>query len=215
MFVLWPETATGSLSHILCLGAHADDIEIGCGGTLLRLLAERPGSHVRWVVLSATPEREGEARASAADFLVDAGSADVEVATFRESFFPAAWTEIKDFLNDLRKRADPDIVLCHHRHDEHQDHRTIAELTWNTWRNHLIAEYEIPKYEGDLGQPNLFVALAPDVAARKVELIMKHFGTQHDKYWFRPETFAGLMAVRGVEAGAAAAEGFHVRKLVL
>jgi LmbE family N-acetylglucosaminyl deacetylase len=200
---------------VLCIGAHSDDIEIGCGGTLLRLLAERPGSHVRWVVLSATPEREGEARASAADFLVDAGSADVEVATFRESFFPAAWTEIKDFLNDLRKRADPDIVLCHHRHDEHQDHRTIAELTWNTWRNHLIAEYEIPKYEGDLGQPNLFVALAPDVAARKVELIMKHFGTQHDKYWFRPETFAGLMAVRGVEAGAAAAEGFHVRKLVL
>ena len=205
----------GGPLDVLCIGAHSDDIEIGCGGTLLRLLAERPGSHVRWVVLSATPEREGEARASAADFLVDAGSADVEVATFRESFFPAAWTEIKDFLNDLRKRADPDIVLCHHRHDEHQDHRTIAELVWNTWRNHLIAEYEIPKYEGDLGQPNLFVALTPDVAARKVELIMKHFGTQHDKYWFRPETFAGLMAVRGVEAGAAAAEGFHVRKVVL
>jgi LmbE family N-acetylglucosaminyl deacetylase len=205
----------GGPLDVLCIGAHSDDIEIGCGGTLLRLLADRPGSHVRWVVLSATPEREGEARASAADFLVDAGSADVEVATFRESFFPAAWTEIKDFLNDLRTRADPDIVLCHHRHDEHQDHRTVAQLAWNTWRNHLIAEYEIPKYEGDLGQPNVFVALAPDVAARKVELIMKHFGTQHDKYWFRPETFAGLMAVRGVEAGASAAEGFHVRKLVL
>jgi LmbE family N-acetylglucosaminyl deacetylase len=205
----------GGPLDVLCIGAHSDDIEIGCGGTLLRLLGERPGSHVRWVVLSATPEREGEARASAADFLVDAGSADVEVAMFRESFFPAAWTEVKDFLNDLRKRADPDIVLCHHRRDEHQDHRTVAELAWNTWRNHLIAEYEIPKYEGDLGQPNVFVALAPDVAARKVELIMKHFGTQHDKYWFRPETFAGLMAVRGVEAGAAAAEAFHVRKLVL
>jgi len=200
---------------VLCIGAHSDDIEIGCGGAVLRLLAERPGSHVRWVVLSASPEREDEARASAADFLVDAGSADIEVSTFRESFFPAAWTEIKDHLNDLRTRADPDIVLCHHRHDEHQDHRTVAQLAWNTWRNHLIAEYEIPKYEGDLGQPNVFVALAPDVAARKVELIMKHFGTQHDKYWFRPETFAGLMAVRGVEAGAAAAEAFHVRKLVL
>ena len=205
----------GGPLDILCIGAHSDDIEIGCGGTLLRLLGERPGSHVRWVVMSATPERQDEARASAADFLADAGSSDIEIATFRESYFPAAWTEIKDHLNDLRKRADPDIVLCHHRHDEHQDHRTIAELAWNTWRNHLIAEYEIPKYEGDLGQPNVFVALAPDIAARKVELIMKHFGTQHDKYWFRPETFAGLMAVRGVEAGAAAAEAFHVRKLVL
>ena len=205
----------GGPLDVLCIGAHSDDIEIGCGGTLLRLLGEHPGSHVRWVVLSATPEREGEARASAADFLVDAGSADIEVSAFRESYFPVTWAEIKDHFNDLRRRADPDIVLCHHRRDEHQDHRTVAELAWNTWRNHLIAEYEIPKYEGDLGQPNVFVALAPDVAARKVELIMKHFGTQHDKYWFRPETFAGLMAVRGVEAGAAAAEAFHVRKLVL
>jgi len=205
----------GGPLDVLCIGAHSDDIEIGCGGTLLRLLGERPGCHVRWVVLSASPERQGEARASAADFLVDAGSVDVEVATFRESYFPVAWAEVKDYFNDLRRRADPDIVLCHHRHDEHQDHRTVAELSWNTWRNHLIAEYEIPKYEGDLGQPNVFVALAPDVAARKVELIMKHFGTQHDKYWFRPETFAGLMAVRGVEAGTMAAEAFHVRKLVL
>jgi LmbE family N-acetylglucosaminyl deacetylase len=201
--------------EVLCIGAHSDDIEIGCGGTLLRLLAERPGSRVRWVVLSSTPEREGEARASAADFLVDAGSSDVEVATFRESYFPYAGSAIKDFFNDLRKRADPDLVLCHHRHDEHQDHRTVGQLAWNTWRNHLIVEYEIPKYEGDLGQPNLFVRLAPDVAARKVELIMKHFGTQQDKYWFRPETFAGLMAVRGVEAGSAAAEAFHVRKMVM
>jgi LmbE family N-acetylglucosaminyl deacetylase len=205
----------GGPLDVLCIGAHSDDIEIGCGGTLLRLLAERPGSHVRWVVLSATAEREGEARASAADFLVDAGSRDVEVATFRESYFPHAWSEVKDFFNDLRKRADPDIVLCHHRHDEHQDHHTVAQLAWNTWRNHLILEYEIPKYEGDLGHPNVLVALPPDVAARKVELIMKHFGTQHDKYWFRPETFAGLMAVRGVEAGSTAAEAFHVRKLVL
>jgi LmbE family N-acetylglucosaminyl deacetylase len=205
----------GGPLDVLCIGAHSDDIEIGCGGTLLRLLAERPGSHVRWVVLSASAQREDEARASAADFLVDAGSSDVEVATFRESYFPQAWAEVKDHFNDLRRRADPDIVLCHHRFDQHQDHRMVAELAWNTWRNHLIAEYEIPKYEGDLGQPNLFVALTPDIATRKVELIMKHFGTQHDKYWFRPETFAGLMAVRGVEAGGADAEAFHVRKLVL
>ena len=200
---------------LLCIGAHSDDIEIGCGGTVLRLLADRPGSHVRWVVLSATPEREVEARESATDFLAGAGSADVEVEQFRESYFPYAGADIKDYFNDLRRRADPDIVLCHHRHDEHQDHRTVAQLAWNTFRDHLIAEYEIPKYEGDLGHPNLFVALPPAVAERKVELIVKHFGTQQDKYWFRPETFAGLMAVRGVEAGTTAAEAFHVRKMVI
>ncbi len=206
---------TGEPLNVLCIGAHSDDIEIGCGGTVLRLLAERPGSHVRWVVLSATPEREAEARASAADFLVDAGSSTIEVATFRESYFPDQWSAVKAYLNELRRRCDPDLVLCHHRRDEHQDHRTVGELVWNTFRNHLIAEFEIPKYEGDLGQPNLFVRVPPHVAARKVELVMKHFGTQHDKYWFRPETFAGLLAVRGVEAGASAAEAFHVRKMVI
>jgi LmbE family N-acetylglucosaminyl deacetylase len=200
---------------ILCIGAHSDDIEIGCGGTVLRLLAERPGSHVRWVVLSSTDERDAEARASAADFLADAGSADVEISRFRESYFPYVEADIKDHFNDLRRRADPDLVLSHHRHDEHQDHNTVARLIWNTWRNHLIAEFEIPKYEGDLGRPNAFVALSAATAARKVDLIMKHFGSQHTKYWFRPETFAGLMAVRGVEAGTAAAEAFHIRKLVL
>jgi LmbE family N-acetylglucosaminyl deacetylase len=205
----------GEPLDVLCIGAHSDDIEIGCGGTLLRLLAERPGSHVRWVVLSATPDREAEARASAADFLVDAAECAVDVATFRESYFPDQWSAVKDYFNELRRRCDPDLVLCHHRRDDHQDHRTVGELTWNTFRNHLIAEYEIPKYEGDLGQPNVYVRLPPHVAARKVELVMKHFGSQLDKYWFRPETFAGLLAVRGVEAGASAAEAFHVRKMVL
>jgi LmbE family N-acetylglucosaminyl deacetylase len=201
--------------HVLCIGAHSDDIEIGCGGTMLRLLAERPGCRVHWVVLSADAHREKEARQSAADFLADAADAHVEIKGFRESYFPFEGSEIKDFFNDLRRRVDPQLVLCHHRFDEHQDHRMVAELTWNTFRSHLIAEYEIPKYEGDLGRPNLFVDLPAWVAERKVELIVKHFGTQHDKYWFRPETFAGLMALRGVEAGSAAAEGFHVRKLVI
>ena len=206
----------GGPLDVLCIGAHSDDIEIGCGGTLLRLLAERPGSPRplgRAVGDAGARGRgAGERRRLPRRRRVvrRRGAPRSGRATSRR-----AWTEIKDYLNDLRQRADPDIVLCHHRHDEHQDHRTVAELAWNTWRNHLIAEYEIPKYEGDLGQPNVFVALAPDVAERKVELIMKHFGTQHDKYWFRPETFAGLMAVRGVEAGTAAAEAFHVRKLVL
>jgi LmbE family N-acetylglucosaminyl deacetylase len=200
---------------VLCIGAHGDDIEIGCGGTILRLLAERPGSRVHWVVLSANTEREQEARASATDFLADAGEAQVDILHFRESYFPYVGIEIKDFFNDLRRRFEPELVFCHHRFDEHQDHRTIGELAWNTFRNHLICEFEIPKYEGDLGKPNLFVDLPPEIVKRKAELIMKHFGSQHDKYWFRPETFAGLIALRGVEAGVSAAEGFHVRKLVI
>lgn len=200
---------------IVCIGAHSDDIEIGCGGTILRLLAERPGSNVLWVVLSATGARAAEARASAGDFLADAGTYDVEITAFRESYFPYAGAEIKDHFNELRRRCEPDLVLCHYRHDEHQDHRTVAELAWNTFRNHLIAEYEIPKYEGDLGRPNLFVALSPEVASRKVDLLVKHFETQQDKHWFRRETFAGLMAVRGVESATVAAEAFHVRKIVV
>jgi LmbE family N-acetylglucosaminyl deacetylase len=215
--VLGPDALRDSTQpvNLLCIGAHSDDIEIGCGGSILRLLEQRPGSCVRWVVLSAAPEREAEARASAVDFLSAAASADVEVEHFRESYFPDVWRDIKDFFNDLRRRADPDLIFCHHRHDEHQDHRTVAQLAWNTWRNHLIAEYEIPKYEGDLGQPNVFVALPPHVAERKIGLLLEHFGTQADKRWFRRETFAGLMALRGVEAGVPAAEAFHVRKLVV
>ena len=200
---------------LLCIGAHADDIEIGCGGTMLRLLAERPGSRVHWVVLSATNDREPEARASAKTFLADAAEARVEVETFRESYFPYTGADIKDHFNDLRSRVDPDVVFCHHRFDEHQDHRLVGQLAWNTFRDHLIAEYEIPKYEGDLGQPNLFVALPQAVVERKIELLGQHFESQSIKYWFRPETFSAMMALRGVEAGTANAEAFHVRKLVI
>jgi LmbE family N-acetylglucosaminyl deacetylase len=203
--------------QILCLGAHSDDIEIGCGGTVLRLLAERPGSSVQWVVFSAVDERAEEARRSAADFLSDAASSDVVLHQFRESYFPYEGAQIKDAFEDLKRSAAPDLVLCHRRNDEHQDHRTIAQLVWNTFRNHLIAEYEIPKYEGDLGNPNFFVPLSRAVAARKVELLLEHFGTQRSRQWFRPETFDGLMSVRGVECAApdGRAEAFHVRKIVV
>jgi LmbE family N-acetylglucosaminyl deacetylase len=201
--------------ELLCIGAHADDIEIGCGGTILRLLAERPGTRVHWVVLSAGPEREQEARASAAAFLAGAGEARVEVAGFRESYFPYVGAEIKDHFNELRLRVKPDLVFCHHRLDEHQDHRLAAHLVWNTFRNHFIAEFEIPKYEGDLGHPNLFVTLSDEVVERKVALLTKHFGSQSGKYWFRPETFSAMMALRGVEAGTANAEAFHVRKAIV
>ncbi|HKQ71641.1 MAG TPA: PIG-L deacetylase family protein [Polyangiaceae bacterium] len=202
--------------RILALGAHSDDIEIGCGGTLLRLLADHPGSSVSWVVFSATPERDIEARASAAAFLTDAGEAVVTVKAFRESFFPYVAVDIKEFFEQL-KPTQPDVVLCHHRHDLHQDHRTIAELVWNTFRNHLTLEYEIPKYEGDLGTPNLFVPLSRQTADRKVELLLKHFASQAGRSWFRPETFHGLMSIRGVECNApeGKAEAFHVRKMIV
>jgi LmbE family N-acetylglucosaminyl deacetylase len=210
------QTATGPL-RILCLGAHSDDIEIGCGGTLLRLLAEHPGSSVHWVVFSANPDREREARASAAAFLADAGEQKVWVKQFRESFFPSVWVEIKEFFEEVRKAVNPDVVLTHHPKDLHQDHRVIAELTWNTFRNNLVLEYEIPKYEGDLGQPNLFVPLSRSQADRKVELLLKHFASQASRSWFRADTFHGLMSIRGVECAAAdgRAEAFHARKLVL
>jgi LmbE family N-acetylglucosaminyl deacetylase len=203
--------------RILCLGAHSDDIEIGCGGTLLRLLAEHAGSSVHWVVFSAAGPREQEARSSAAAFLSQAAANTLRVRSFRESYFPAAWSEIKEFFEEVRASFDPDLVFCHRREDLHQDHRVIAELTWNTFRNHLVLEYEIPKYEGDLGAPNVFVPLSRHHAERKVELLLQHFVSQAGRIWFRPDTFHGLMSVRGVECHApeGRAEAFHARKLVL
>lgn len=203
--------------EVLCLGAHSDDIEIGCGGTLLRLLGERPGTRVTWVVFSADDQREAEARRSATDFLADAGDAEVLVHRFRESYFPYVAADIKDAFEELKLAVAPDIVFTHRRDDDHQDHRTLGQFTWNTFRNHLVLEYEIPKYEGDLAHPNVFVPLDESTAERKVELLMRHFGTQRNKSWFRAETFRGLLAIRGVECVAAsgAAEAFHARKLVL
>jgi LmbE family N-acetylglucosaminyl deacetylase len=206
--------ASGPLD-ILCLGAHSDDIEIGCGGTVLRMLAEHPESRVHWAVLSADAEREQEARASAAAFLADAGSFVVEVEQFRESYFPYVAAEIKDYFNVLRQRIQPDVVFCPHRFDDHQDHRTVAELVWNTFRDHLVLEYEIPKYEGDLGRPNVFVTLPAGVAIRKVELICTHFSSQQGRSWFRPETFEAILTLRGVESGSRYAEAFHARKVVI
>jgi LmbE family N-acetylglucosaminyl deacetylase len=201
--------------NVLCLGAHADDIEIGCGGTLMRLAAEVPGLKVRWEVFSGSAVRKAEARRSARQFLRGASTSKVGVASFRESFFPEQWASIKHRLERIANDFQPDVVFTHHREDRHQDHRVLSELAWNTFRNHLILEYEIPKYEGDLALPNAFVKIPKEVVARKVDALMDCFQSQRDKHWFAEETFRGLMRIRGVECAATYAEAFHCRKLVL
>ncbi|HEX5658202.1 MAG TPA: PIG-L deacetylase family protein [Polyangiales bacterium] len=209
-----PVRLANEAPRILCLGAHSDDIEIGCGGTILRLLAEYPGAQVHWVVFASNPAREREARESAASF---APTATVIVHAFRESFFPAQWSEIKDALGAVRAAVEPDLVLSHRLEDMHQDHRVLAELTWNSFRNHLIWQYEIAKYEGDLGRPNLYVPLTRAIADRKVELLHQHFPTQRSRTWFSADTFHGLMSLRAIECNApeGRAEAFHVRKIVV
>lgn len=202
---------------ILCLGAHSDDIEIGCGGTVLRLLAEHPGATVHWVVFSAADQRDEEARASAADFTAAAGAVHVATHAFRDGFFPDAWAAVKAVFEQLKQAVVPDLVLTHRTADAHQDHRVVGELTWNTFRDHFVAEYEIPKYEGDLGAPNLYVPLTAATAARKVDLLMQHFASQRSRRWFRPETFRAVLALRAIECNApdGAAEGLYAPKLVL
>jgi LmbE family N-acetylglucosaminyl deacetylase len=208
---------TGSPLRLLCLGAHSDDIEIGCGGTLLRLLSEHPGSSVTWAVFAAGGPREEEARRSAAAYLASVADAKVELHQFRESYFPFVGAEIKDAFEKLKAGPNPDVVFAHRHDDMHQDHRVIAELAWNTFRNHLILQYEIPKYEGDLGTPNVFVPLERAQADRKVQLLLEHFPSQAHRTWWHPDTFHGLMTVRGIECNAPErrAEAFYVRKLVL
>ena len=203
--------------HLLCLGAHSDDIEIGCGGAVLRWLAEVPQLHVTWVVLSAPGVRADEARRSAETLLAGATSVEVVVGDFTDAHFPSETARLKTFLSDIARRTTADLVLTHRLEDRHQDHRTVGELTWQTWRDHLILEYEIPKYEGDLGQPNVYVPLPADTAQRKVRHLMAHFGTQRSKGWFAEATFQGLMALRGIECRAPSgqAEAFHARKVVL
>jgi LmbE family N-acetylglucosaminyl deacetylase len=210
-------SAAEPLRRVLAIGCHADDIEIGCGGTLLSLTRTIPGLEVDWVVLAAPSERGDEARASASDFLTAAGTARIEVHDFRDGFLPYVGGEVKERFEDLKARVDPQVVLTHTRADLHQDHRLACELTWNTFRNHLILEYEIPKVDGDLGSPNVFVPLSRDIAEEKVELLARHFASQRGKHWFDRELFLGLMRVRGMEAVAPdrLAEAFTCRKAVL
>jgi len=199
----------------LCLGAHSDDIEIGAGGTILQLKRDGATLDVTWCVLSATGPREAEARASAAHFLEGIDRVRVEVNGFRDGFFPAESAEIKTWFEGLKNRVQPDLILTHRFDDSHQDHRETSRLTWNTFRDHTILEYEIPKWDGDLTPPNVFVPLSGPVMQRKIELLIHHFGTQRSKHWFDEETFRGLARLRGLECHAPDryAEGFHGRKL--
>jgi len=207
----------GDRLSILCLGAHSDDIEIGAGATLLSMLERGIRLDVHWCVLSGGGEREGEARASAADFLSGAQNAQIAVLSFKDGFFPEQGTAIKSWFEELKGRVDPDLILTHRRDDAHQDHRQVSRLTWNTFRDHCILEYEIPKWDGDMGQPNLYVPVSANALRRKIDLLISHFGTQRSKQWFDAETFLGLARLRGMECRAPEryAEAFFGRKLVL
>lgn len=207
----------GQRLSVLCLGAHSDDIEIGAGATILQWHATGVQLDVQWCVLSAVGLREAEARASAADFLRGIDGARVETHKFRDGFFPAESNDIKAWFEQLKGRVQPDVILTHRGDDAHQDHREVSRLTWNTFRDHLILEYEIPKWDGDLGQPNLYVPVSAAAMARKAELLMRHFGTQRSKHWFDEETFRGLARLRAMECRASEryAEAFFARKLSL
>jgi len=201
---------------ILCLGAHSDDIEIGCGGSLLQLKKAYQKAKFHWVVFSASGSRGKEA-AQGAELFTSGCEKEVALKEYRDGFLPYSGTAVKDFFEELKGQIDPDLIFTHWHGDAHQDHRLVSELTWNTFRNHLILEYEIPKYDGDLGRPNLFVPLAEPLPEQKVNYLFEVFESQHSKPWFDRATFLGLMRIRGMESNSASgyAEAFYARKLVL
>ena len=216
MITFEPNFPTGRPPRLLFIGAHSDDIEIGCGGTVLQLLKSYPDARIRWVVLSSEDGRDCEAAAAAAALLSEAREPEISIEQFRGAYFPSESAKIKDYFETL-KSFEPDLVFAHCREELHQDHRIVGELTWNTFRDHGILEYEIPKYDGGLGSPSCFVPLSSEAVERKIEVLMSAFRSQHGKRWFAPETFLGLMRLRGVECNAASgyAEAFYARKLVL
>jgi LmbE family N-acetylglucosaminyl deacetylase len=212
-----PIAGAGDRLSVLCLGAHSDDIEIGAGATLLGWVAQGICLDVHWCVLSGAGEREREAKDSANDFLTAAVSQKIEVTAFRDGFFPEQGEQIKVWFEALRGRVDPDVILTHRGDDAHQDHRQVSRLTWNTFRDHLILEYEIPKWDGDMGRPNFYVPVSASVIQRKVDLLISHFSSQRSKQWFDAETFLGLARLRGMECRAPEryAEAFVARKFSL
>jgi LmbE family N-acetylglucosaminyl deacetylase len=208
----------GDRLSVLCLGAHSDDIEIGTGATLLSMMDRGVHLEVHWCVLSGgVSERESEAKASAADFLSKAASMQIEVMPFKDGFFPEQGDAIKSWFEMLKARTNADLIFTHYRDDAHQDHRQVCRLTWNTFRDHCVLEYEIPKWDGDLGQPNLYIPISDKALRRKIELLNVHFGSQRSKQWFDSELFLGLARLRGMECRAPKryAEAFFARKLTV
>ena len=207
----------GKSLSILCLGCHSDDIEIGCGGTILRLIREYPDCRINWVVFSAIGHRKAEAERGANLLSGTERLEHLQLEEFRDGFMPFAGTEIKDVFEKMKKAVSPDIIFTHSRRDAHQDHRLVSELTWNTFRDHFILEYEIPKYDGDLGQPAIFVPLDPELCQMKVRFLIEVFQSQRCKAWFEESTFLALMRLRGMECNAPGgyAEAFYCQKLVI
>lgn len=207
----------GGILKVLCLGAHSDDIEIGCGGSVLEMIREHRRTSFHWIVFSANEKRRKEAEESAEAFLASADKKIVTVKEFRDGYFPYVGGEIKDFFEALKRDQDPDLIFTHHRLDLHQDHRLISELTWNTFRDHLILEYEIPKYDGDLGNPNVFIPLDEAVCRTKVQYLLRYYKTQSANKWFEEGTFRSMLRLRGIESNSPSryAEAFYGRKLVI
>jgi LmbE family N-acetylglucosaminyl deacetylase len=201
--------------NILALGAHCDDIEIGAGGTLLKLFDNNKINSVKWVVFASNEIRKQEATVSARRFLEKAGTSDVVIQSYRDGFLPFMAAEVKDYFEVLKKDFQPDIIFTHYRDDRHQDHRLVSDLTWNTWRNHLILEYEIPKYDGDMGIPNFFVPLEESYIEQKNSIIIEAFESQKQKHWFDDATFKALPRLRGMESATIYAEAFFARKIVM
>lgn len=217
MIALKLDGGTNNALQILALGCHSDDIEIGCGGAILRLGVEHPDCVFHWVVFSAIGVRAAEARHAAAQFVDPLRLKGPVLKTFPDGFMPFVGADIKPVFEELKRAVSPDLIFTHNRRDAHQDHRLISELTWNTFRNHLILEYEIPKYDGDMGQPSVFLPMSLEMCEKKVRLIMDTFRSQCDKRWFQRETFLSLMRLRGMECNSPSgyAEAFYGRKLVL
>ena len=205
------------VKRVLCLGAHSDDIEIGCGGTVLRMIEQSKSIEFYWLVLCANPERTMEARRSANAFLARARKKTIVVKPFQDGFLPYLGPPIKECFEELKEAFTTDVIFTHCRHDLHQDHRLMCELTWNTFRDHLILEYEVPKYDADLRSPNFFVPLSDAQARKKVNNLMRYFTTQRNKRWFREELFYGLMRLRSTEAASPSrySEAFYCRKALL
>jgi LmbE family N-acetylglucosaminyl deacetylase len=215
MMTLWGDRVAPR--HVLCLGAHCDDIEIGCGGTLLKILRRRGAPAVTWVVFASDARRRGEALASARTILRGVKKKTIVIKDFPDGFLPYAGGDVKMFFEELKRTVSPDLIFTHYREDLHQDHRLISDLTWNTFRDHWILEYEVPKFDGDFGAPNLFVHLDEDLCRRKVRHLLKAFGSQRGRRWFTEDLFRSVLRLRGMESNApdSYAEAFYCRKLVL